>query len=405
MRPPSRRSGIPSFIVMDVMRDANARVAAGHDVIHLEVGQPSTPAPAVVREAAARALATDRLGYTDALGLPALRVRIARHYGERYGIDLDPSRVIVTAGSSAAFLLAFLAAFDPGDRLLVGLPGYPAYRHIPAATGIEVVPLALDAADRFQLAAAHLEAAARTADGSAEGSAEGAIGGSAEGAVQGAIVASPANPTGSMLAPDELAALVAVAADRNLRLISDEIYHGIGYGRPEATALAFGSEPIVVNSFSKYYSMTGWRLGWLIVPDNLVRPIECLTQNLYIAPASLSQHAALAAFDAGDELEANVARYAANRRLLLDALPRLGVDRIAPADGAFYLYVDIGHLSRDGAGFARRLLAETGVAVTPGNDFDPVAGGHFLRLSYAGATAEIAEAIRRFAAWGGFTLR
>jgi aspartate/methionine/tyrosine aminotransferase len=382
---PSRRSGIPPFIVMDVMREANARVAQGYDVIHLEVGQPSTPAPAVVREAAARALATDRLGYTDALGLPALKARISRHYGETYGIDVDPSRVIVTSGSSAGFLLAFLAAFDPGDPILVGLPGYPAYRHIPAATGLEVVPLALDATSRFQLEAAHLEALGRP--------------------VAGVVVASPANPTGSMLAPATLAALVAAARDRGIRLISDEIYHGITYGEPVTTALAYGDEAIVVNSFSKYFSMTGWRLGWLIVPADLVRPIECLAQNLYIAPPSLSQHAALAAFDAGDELDANVARYAANRELLLDALPRLGLPAIAPADGAFYLYVDIGHLSRDAAGFARRLLAETGVAVTPGNDFDPLAGSRFLRLSYAGATAEIAEAIRRFAAWEGFALR
>ena len=385
MPAPSRRSAIPPFIVMDVMREANARVALGDDVLHLEVGQPSTPAPAVVREAAARALATERLGYTDALGLPALRARISRHYGETHGISVDPRRIIVTAGSSAGFLLAFLAAFDPGDRVLVGLPGYPAYRHIPAATGLEVVPLALEATARFQLTAAHLEAPARP--------------------VEGAVVASPANPTGSMLAADALAALVAVARDRGIQLISDEIYHGITYGEPAATALAFGDEPIVVNSFSKYFSMTGWRLGWLIVPEPLVRPIECLAQNLYIAPPSLSQHAALAAFDAGDELAANVARYAANRALLLDALPRLGLAGIAPADGAFYLYADIGHLSRDSAAFARRLLVETGVAVTPGNDFDPQAGSRFLRLSYAGATAEIAEAIRRFAAWGGFALR
>ena len=385
MRGPSRRSGIPPFIVMDVMRAANARAAEGCDVVHLEVGQPSTPAPEAVRAAAVRALAADRLGYTDALGLPALRARIARHYGDTYGIDVDPRRVIVTAGSSAGFLLAFLAAFDEGDRLLVGLPGYPAYRHIPAATGLEVVPLALDATTRFQLGAAHFDALDRP--------------------VEGAVVASPANPTGSMLAPGALAALVAAAADRGIRLISDEIYHGITYGPPAATALAFGDEPIVVNSFSKYFSMTGWRLGWLIVPASLVRPIECLAQNLYIAPPSLSQHAALAAFDAGDELDANVARYAANRALLLDALPRLGLAGVAPADGAFYLYADIGHLSDDSASFARRLLAETGVAVTPGNDFDPIAGSRFLRLSYAGATAEIAEAIRRFAAWEGFALR
>lgn len=383
MPTPSRRSGIPPFIVMDVMREANARVAAGFDVIHLEVGQPSTPAPTAVREAAAEALATDRLGYTDALGLPALRARIARHYGETYDVDVDPRRIIVTAGSSAGFLLAFLAAFDPGDRVLVGLPGYPAYRHIPAATGLEVVAQALDATTRYQLRAEHLEARP----------------------VAGAVVASPANPTGSMLAAADLAALVVAARDRGIRLISDEIYHGITYGEPAATALAWGDEPIVVNSFSKYFSMTGWRLGWLIVPENLVRPIECLAQNLYIAPPSLSQHAALAAFDAIGELEANVARYAENRALLLDALPRLGLHDLAPADGAFYLYVDIGHLSLDAARFARRLLAETGVAVTPGNDFDPLAGGRWLRLSYAGATAEIAEAIRRFAAWDGFALR
>jgi aspartate/methionine/tyrosine aminotransferase len=375
-------------MVMDVMRQADERAAAGADVLHLEVGQPSTAAPTAVLAAASQALGRERLGYTDALGLMALRRRIARHYHETYGVAVDAERVIVTAGSSAAFVLAFLAAFDPGDRIAVGLPGYPAYRHIPTATGLAVVPVAVDATTRFQPNADHLDRLA--------------------GPIAGVVVASPANPTGSMLAPAALANLVAWADSAGAMLISDEIYHGITYDAPATTALAAdpgGERVIVVNSFSKYFSMTGWRLGWLIVPAPLIRPVECLAQNLYISPPALSQHAALAAFDCRAEVEANVARYAENRRRLLTALPELGLDRIAPADGAFYLYAEIAHFATDSGAFAARLLAETGIAVTPGADFDPVGGTRWIRLSYAGATDDIVRAIGRLAEWPGLTRR
>lgn len=381
----ARGRAIPPFVVMDVMRQAGERAAAGADIIHLEVGQPATPAPTAVLAAAERALRRDRLGYTDALGLPALRQRIARHYQDHYRVAVDWRRVIVTAGSSAAFVLVFLAAFDPGARVVAGVPGYPAYRHIPSATGLTVVPLAVDAATRFQPTPESVERLA--------------------GPIAGLIVASPANPTGSMLSPAALAELVGWAQRRRLVLIADEIYHGITYGAAAPTALACGDEVIVINSFSKYFSMTGWRLGWMIVPEALVRPIECLAQNLYIAPPTLAQQAALAAFDAGPELALNVARYAENRRLLLDALPGLGLDRLAPADGAFYVYADIAPFAADSGDFSARLLAETGIAVTPGHDFDPVAGGHWIRLSYAGATADISRAIDRLAAWPGLRRR
>jgi Aspartate/tyrosine/aromatic aminotransferase len=375
----SRRSAIPPFIVMDVMRAADARAAAGGNVIHLEVGQPSTAAPPQVIEAARAALVTDRIGYTDALGLPALRQRIARHYGERYGVDLDWRRIVVTTGSSAAFVLAFLAAFDAGDRLAMAIPGYPAYRHIAAAFGIETVPIVVDATTRFQPTTEHI--------------------GNLATAPTGLIVASPANPTGTMLSASALAALAAFCSERRMTLISDEIYHGITYEAAATTALRSTPDAIVINSFSKYFSMTGWRIGWLVVPEPLARRVECLAQNFYISPPTLSQHAAIAAFDCEPALRENVARYARNRALLQAALPELGFPRAAPADGAFYAYVDVSAETDDSLGLSRRLLEETGVATTPGVDFDPVHGRHWLRLSYAGASAEIEEAISRLRDW------
>jgi aspartate/methionine/tyrosine aminotransferase len=375
----ARRSGIAPFIVMDVLRAANARAAAGGDVIHLEIGQPSTPAPAGVRAAAQAMLAGDPLGYTDALGLPRLRDAISQHYRTAYGVAVDPSRIVVTTGSSAGFILGFLAAFDPGDRVALAAPGYPAYRNILTALDLVPVELPTGPAERFQPT---VEALDRVGDGLA-----------------GLIVASPANPTGTMMAPDALAAMARHCSAAGIRLVSDEIYHGIVYGQDAATALACSDDAIVVNSFSKYYAMTGWRIGWMVVPPDMLRPIECLAQNLFVAPPSLSQHAAIAAFACTGELAANVARYDANRALLLDQLPKAGFDRFAPADGAFYLYADVAHLTNDSRAFCARMLREIGVACTPGVDFDPSRGHGTLRLCFAGATETIAEAARRIVAW------
>jgi aspartate/methionine/tyrosine aminotransferase len=376
----SRRGQVPPFIVMDVMRAANERAATGADVLHLEVGQPSTGAPEGVVEAARAALGRDTLGYTDALGVPALREAIARHYRDWYGLAVDPSRIAVTTGSSGAFLLSFLAAFEAGDRVALAAPSYPAYRNILRAVGLVPVELPAGPPERWQPTPELLRAA--------------------PGPIDGLIVASPANPTGTMLSADELAALARYCEEAGIRLISDEIYHGLVYGeRRAATAAASSGEAIVVNSFSKYFSMTGWRLGWMIVPQRLARAVECLAQNLFISPPTLSQHAATAAFACHDELRRNVARYAENRALLLEELPKAGFDRFAPADGAFYLYANIRHLTNDSEAFCRRLLAETGIAATPGIDFDPERGNATLRLSFAGATATMAEAARRLRAW------
>jgi aspartate/methionine/tyrosine aminotransferase len=375
----AKRGQVPPFIAMDVLREANERAAAGADVLHLEVGQPSTPAPAGVLAAARAALAQETLGYTDALGLPALRETIAAHYRMTYGVALDPARVIVTTGSSGAFLLAFLSAFEPGDRVAMAAPAYPAYRNI--LTALDLVPVELPAGpgERYQATLDLLRAQGRTLDG--------------------LIVASPANPTGTMLAPDDLAAIARYCRDMGIRLVSDEIYHGIVYGMTAATALSSSDEVFVVNSFSKYFSMTGWRLGWMVAPPDTLRAIECLAQNLFISPPALSQHAALAAFGCRDELDANVARYARNRALLLDELPQAGLTRFAPADGAFYLYADVAHLTNDSPEFCRRMLREIGVACTPGIDFDPARGNATLRLSFAGATETMAEAARRLRDW------
>jgi aspartate/methionine/tyrosine aminotransferase len=376
----SLRGQIPPFIVMDVMRAANERAAAGVDVLHLEVGQPSTSAPAGVIAAAHAALGNDTLGYTEALGLPALRERIAGHYRDTYGIVVDPARIVLTTGSSGAFILAFLAAFEAGDRVALAAPSYPAYRNILSALGLIPVELEAGPAQRYQATVELVQNCREPIDG--------------------LIVASPANPTGTMLSPSELAGLARHCAASGIRLISDEIYHGLTYGSIAATtAAAYSDDAIVVNSFSKYFSMTGWRLGWMIVPLSLLRAVECLAQNFFISPPSLSQHAALAAFDCHDELQRNLARYAENRALLLSELPRAGLDRLAPADGAFYLYADIGHLTNDSAEFCRRMLIETGIACTPGTDFDRARGDATLRISFAGATATMAEAARRLCNW------
>ncbi len=375
----ARRGQIPPFIVMDVMRAAFERQQAQGDVLHLEVGQPSTPAPQGVIAAAKAALDGQTLGYTDALGLPQLRARIAEHYQSWYGIRVPAGRIAVTTGSSGAFVLAFLAGFDAGDRVAVAEPGYPCYRNILRGLGIEPVPIVTSQASRYQPSIEQLEAL--------------------PGRLDGLILASPSNPTGTMLSASQLEALAGYCTERGIRLISDEIYHGITYGERAATALQFTDRAVVINSFSKYFSMTGWRLGWAIVPEELTRSVERLAQNLYISPPSLSQHAALAAFDCEVELQANVARYAANRELLLEKLPLAGFDRLAPAQGAFYIYADIAGLTEDAEDFCRRMLAETGVATTPGVDFDPGRGHRFMRFSFAGATEDMAEAAERLKAW------
>ncbi len=373
------RGAIPPFMVMEVMRAAGEREAAGGEVLHLEVGQPSTSAPSGAIAMAKAALDADVLGYTEAFGLRELRAAISAHYKTFYGLDVPLERIIVTTGASGAFVLGYLAAFDPGDRIALALPGYPGYRHIATAVGLEPVPIEAGPETRFQPSVALLDAI--------------------EGPIDGLVVASPSNPAGTMLSPDDLAELVAYCERRGIRLVSDEIYHGICFGYDAACAAAYGETAIVINSFSKYFSMTGWRLGWMVVPEDLLRPIESLAQNLFISPPTLSQRAALATFDCYDELDANVARYARNRDLLLEALPKAGFDRLAPADGAFYIYADVSAMTNDSEDFCRRMLQELGVAATPGIDFDPGRGNAFVRFSFAGSTEDMAEAARRLQDW------
>ena len=375
----SERGLIPPFIVMDVMRAANERVATGEDVMHLEVGQPSTPAPRKVLEAAKRALDTQVLGYTDALGIAPLREKIAGYYQTRYGLFIDPGRVIATTGSSGGFLLAFLSAFDVGDKVGLATPSYPAYKNILAALGLHAVDIPVGPGSHFQPTTELLEPYASELDG--------------------LIIASPSNPTGSMIDAASMKALALWCGQNDIRLISDEIYHGITYGDAAETALAYSQDVVVVNSFSKYFSMTGWRLGWMVVPENMLRAVECLAQNLFISPPSLSQTAVLEVFDCFDELDENVARYAVNRDLLLTELSRAGMDSLAPSDGAFYIYADVSHLTDDSTNFCRLLLAETGVAITPGADFDNARGQSFIRMCYAGETDDIAGAASRLKDW------
>ena len=378
------RAAIPPFHVMDVWAAAGERQRTHGDLVNLSAGQPSTPAPAAVRAAATAANQNDVLGYTVALGIPPLRAAIAGHYARTYGIDVAPDEVVVTTGSSGGFLLAFLAVFDAGDRVAMARPGYPCYRNILRALGCEVVELPCGQDTRYQPTVAMLE--------------------ELDEPVQGLVVASPANPTGTILPPEELAALASWCERRGVQLISDEVYHGISYPGAPATASAWQTsrEAIVVNSFSKYFSMTGWRLGWLLVPPRLLRAVDCLAGNFTVCPPALPQHAALGAFTAESYAEADghVARYAANRALLLEGLPRLGITRMAPADGAFYVWFDVSPWlaatgAADSMALTYRLLDETGVAAAPGVDFDPTDGGAWLRISCAGATADVVEALGR----------
>lgn len=373
----SKRGTVAPFIVMDVLRAANEREAQGGDVVHLEVGQPSTSAPKAVLEATQKALFGDKIGYTEALGIPPLRARIARYYKEYYGVDLDARRVVVTTGSSTGFLLAFLSAFEQGDRVGLTAPGYPAYRNILRALGFEAVEIPVGPESHFQPTPEILDKLD----------------------LEGLIVASPGNPTGSMLSRDDLKELCAYCDRRGIRFISDEIYHGITYDGRADTAVEFSENTILINSFSKYFSMTGWRLGWMVVPDNMVRAIECLAQNLFISAPTLSQFGGVAAFDCLDELDANVAMYAKNREMLLNELPSIGFDKLAPSDGAFYIYADVAHLTNDAEAFCKDILTQTGVATTPGVDFDSARGSRFMRFSYAGSFEHMVDATKRLRAY------
>jgi aspartate/methionine/tyrosine aminotransferase len=368
---------------MQVMEAARAREAAGGDVIHMEVGQPGTPAPRRAIEAVEAAMRAGPLGYTVAMGLPALRERIARRYADRHGVTVDPARIAVTLGASGAFILAFCAAFDAGDRVALADPGYPAYRNILRALDLQPVAMPAGPETRFQPAPGLLADARRG------------------GPVAGVLAASPANPTGTMLDAQAMAALIGECRRIDATFVSDEIYHGVEYERPSVSALEISDDVIVINSFSKYFSMTGWRIGWMVVPPALVETVERLAQNLFICPPHVAQVAALAAMDADDELEANVAVYRANRALLLEELPRAGLTRFAPPDGAFYLYADVSDLTDDSVDFCRRMLAEAGVAATPGVDFDPDRGRRQVRFSFAGRTQDMAEAARRLRTWLG----
>ncbi|MET0234146.1 MAG: pyridoxal phosphate-dependent aminotransferase [Kibdelosporangium sp.] len=369
------RAAVPPFYVMDVLEAANARQRAKGDVVSLAAGQPSASASGPVLEAAQKALYGNKLGYTEQLGIPELREAIAGHYGRKYSLAVNPQDVVVTTGSSGGFLLSFLAAFDPGDRVALARPGYPAYRNILRALGCEVVEI-----ETFQPTVAMLDEL---------------------GPIKGVVIASPANPTGTVVAGPELAAIAGWCSEHGVQLISDEIYHGIDYSGQAASAWQFSREPVVVNSFSKYFAMTGWRLGWLLVPQRLHRAVECLIGNFNICAPAIAQHAAVAAFteDAYLELDGHVEKYRANRDTLLTGLKELKIDRLAPADGAFYVYADIGHLTHDAMSWCQRLLADTGLAIVPGIDFDPEHGSRFVRMSFAGAHEEIVEALRRLRNW------
>ena len=378
---PSKRSAVPPFIVMDVMAAAAAAEAQGRSIVHLEVGQPAQPAPRTALRAARAALEGGRIGYTETLGIPTLRARIARHYGETYGLALDPARVAVTTGSSGGFILAFLTLFEPGDRVALANPGYPPYRHILTALGCEPVLIDTTAATRWALTPEALIAAHRQKP------------------LAGLVVASPANPTGTMMAAGALRHLIAVAEAEGIRVISDEIYHGLDYAFAAETAAKLSQRAVVINSFSKYFCMTGWRVGWMVVPDSLARTVDRLQGNLAISVPTLAQVAAEAAFDGRDEMEQVKHGYEENRRILVEGLPKAGLDKFLPVDGAFYLYADISRFSNDSLDFAKRMLGEAGVAATPGIDFDPVNGHNFLRFCYAGSAAEMHEAVARIGNW------
>jgi aspartate/methionine/tyrosine aminotransferase len=367
---------IDPFHAIAISRTAHRLAAEGRSVIHMEFGQPSTGAPAAAIAEAHRVLDRDGLGYWESV---PLKTRIARHYADRYAVTIDPEQVILTCGASPAFVLALSCLFAPGDRIAFARPGYVSYRNTVKALHLTPVEIGCGEAERFQITAAAIEAL--------------------EPAPQGLILASPANPTGTIIAPEELTAIVAVCRRRGIRIVSDEIYHGLSYTGPARSVLQDEPEALIVNSFSKYFSMAGWRLGWLVVPPALIDAARARMGNLFLTPPSLAQHAGLVAFDCADELDGHIRTYATNRALLLDALPALGLRRIAPPDGAFYIYADIGHLTQDSMAFCMDLLLETGVATAPGIDFDPVEGHHYMRFSFAVSTDRIEEALRRITPW------
>ncbi len=376
----SARSDVPSFMVMDVMAAAARIEERGGRVIHMEVGQPAAPAPSTAI-AAARAALGGRVAYTESLGIPSLRARIARYYRETHDLDIPAERIVVTTGSSAAFILSFLAMFEAGDRVALAVPGYPPSRHILTALGCEVVMIETTAETRYALTGEALLAAHRRTP------------------LKGVLVASPANPTGTMMTPEALADLIRVAEEAGIRVISDEIYHGLDYAFRAETAAKFSDNAVIVNSFSKYYCMTGWRVGWLVAPEPLVRPIDRLQQNFAISVPTLSQIAAEAAFDGHAEMETIKHGYEENRRILVEGLPAAGLDKFLPVDGAFYLYADVSKFTNDSFDFAKRMLEEAGVAATPGVDFDPFEGHNFIRFCYAGAADEMREAVERIGRW------
>ncbi len=380
---PSARSAVPPFMVMDVVAAAARLEAQGRRIIHMEVGQPAAGAPTAAIEAARAALSGARLGYTETLGIASLRRRIALAYGEWHGIDIDPARIVVTTGSSAGFILAFLAALEAGDRVAMALPGYPPYRHILTALGCRPVGIETNITTRWSMTGETLLERHR------------------ETPLKGVVVASPANPSGTMMTASALTALIHDAEEAGIVVISDEIYHGLDYAFTAECAARVSSNAIIVNSFSKYFCMTGWRIGWLVVPPPLVRAVERLQQNLAISVPTLSQIAAEAAFGGRTELETVRRGYEENRRILLEGLPHVGLDSFLPADGAFYLYADVSRFTNDSFAFATRMLEEAGVATTPGIDFDPLHGRNFLRLCYAGAREEMREAVGRIGNWLG----
>jgi aspartate/methionine/tyrosine aminotransferase len=376
----SRRSDVAPFMALDVLANATRRAREGQDIVHLEIGEPGAPPPRGVREAAIEALDGRKIGYTEALGRPELRARIARHYRDTYGVSVPSERIAITTGSSAGFALAFLALFDPGARVAIAAPGYPAYRNILEAFGIETVTIETARADRFTVTAAMIEAEHLKKK------------------FDGILLMSPANPTGMMMSRDELRGIAETCDRLGIAFISDEVYHGLTYGEAAETALTFSSNVVVANSFSKYFCMTGWRIGWLVLPEHFVRPVERLQQSLSISVPFLSQIGAEVVFDAQDELQAVLAGYARNRDILLNELPGMGFDVLA-ADGAFYLYADISRFSGDSLVFCARLLDAAGVATTPGLDFDRRRGTSAIRLSFAGPEGDIIEAARRLKAW------
>ncbi|MDX3929008.1 MAG: aminotransferase class I/II-fold pyridoxal phosphate-dependent enzyme [Shinella sp.] len=378
----SRRSAVEPFHAMDVLAEATKRRAAGRPVISMAVGQPVHPAPRAALEAARLAVEHGRIGYTDALGLLSLRRRIADFYRDAHDMEIDPGRIAITTGSSAAFNLVFLTLFDPGDRVAIARPGYPAYRNILTALGIETVEIDVGAENGFTLTPETLDEAAKKF-----------------GTLAGVLLASPANPTGTVTGREKLAALSAYCRDNGIAFISDEIYHGLTFVGREATALEFSDEAVVINSFSKYYCMTGWRIGWMVLPEALVRPIERVAQSLYISAPEISQVAAAAALGATAELDLYRDAYARNRELLMRRLPEIGFSIASPMDGAFYAYADVSRFTNDSMDFARRMLAEIDVAATPGLDFDPKEGHRTMRFSYAGSIDDMNEAVDRIEAW------